>query len=161
MKNLAIYLLAVVLILTTGCQNNKSLLSEAEKNQIRQEIEKLSLALFDSWNKRDYDSYLNYYLNSDEFTFAANGFVVRSWQAFSDTVKAHTALYNRAEAKTIKRYIDIIDRDIVILTQTFDWDATLISGEDEKMMGTYTTVYVKREGEWKITNTSESFPGQF
>ena len=161
MKYRAFCYLILALILTLGCQVNKSPLSEADKNKIKQEIEKLSIALFESWNNGDYDEYLNYYLNSDEYTFAANGFVVRSWQAFSDTVKAHIALYERAEAKTIKRYIEILAPDIVILIQTFDWDAIQKSGQIEKMIGTYTTVYVKRDGEWKIINTSESFPGQF
>ena len=161
MTQLKISVVLLILSSLLSCQNIETPLTEAEKSDIKQEIEQLSIALFESWNNQEYDRYLNYYLNSEEYTFAANGFVVRSWHAFYDTVKAHTVLYSRAEAKTIERYIDIIDRNFVIVTQTFDWDATLKSGGEEKMIGTYTTVYVKRDGVWKIINTSESFPGQF
>ena len=121
----------ILLILSTllNCNNSNLAMTEEEKKVIRNEIEQLSSVLFESWNSQDFDRYLNYYLNSEEYTFAANGNVTRSWSAFSDTVRAHTVLYSRAEAKTLKRYIDILDRNVVILTQTFNWDATLKSGE--------------------------------
>jgi hypothetical protein len=162
-KMIVLRICVVLSILSTlfSCQDHEALLTETEKSAIRQEIERLSNELFESWNNQEYDRYLGYYLNSEEYTFAANGFIARSWNAFSDTVKAHTVIYTRAEAKTIERYIDVINRNTVIVTQRFDWDATLNSGVEEKMIGTYTTLYVYRNGAWKIINTSESFPGQF
>ena len=161
MKKYNIFSSLLILILLFSCQDFNSPLTDSEKNKIIQDIDQLSEELWDAWNSRDYAKYMDYYLNSDDYTFAANGYIVRGWDTFYDTVNVHVAYYNRAEVKTIKKYIDVIDRDFVIVHQLYSWDANLIQGGEEKMNCTYTTVYIRQNGEWKIWSTSESCPGQF
>lgn len=151
----------IIIILLFSCQSEISPLSEAEKVEIDNKIKKLSSELFDSWNKADYAQYLNYYSNSNEFTFAANGNITRSWLAFSDTVKAHTDPLEKSKVEVINQHIDIIERNLVIVTELFDWSAIYKSGKQENMRGTYTTIYAKRNQEWKIIYVAESFPGEF
>jgi uncharacterized protein (TIGR02246 family) len=151
-----------LLICLGSCENRiNNELTEQEKQHIIQEIDQLSEELWEAWNSRDYAKYMDYYVNRGDYTFAANGFIVRGWDTFYDTVNVHTAYYSRAEVKTVRKYIDVINRDVVIVHQLYDWDATYKQGGEEKLTCTYTTIYVRIDGEWKIISTSESCPGQF
>ena len=159
----AIKYLLVLIILGSffSCKSEMKPLTEDGKKEIYSQIKKLSSELFDSWNKAEYDRYMNYYSRNDHFTFAANGKITRTWSAFSDTVKVHTYPLRKSEVKVLKQYIDIIERDLVIVTELFDWSATYVSDKKEYMRGTYTTLYAKRENIWKIIYVAESFPGEF
>lgn len=159
----AIKYLLVLIILGSffSCKSEMKPLTEDGKKEIYSQIKKLSSELFDSWNKAEYDRYMNYYSRNDHFTFAANGKITRTWSAFSDTVKVHTYPLRKSEVKVLKQYIDIIERDLVIVTELFDWSAIYKSDKVENMRGTYTTIYAKRNDEWKIIYVAESFPGEF
>ena len=63
--------------------------------------------------------------------------------------------------KVLEQYIDIIERDLVIVTELFDWSAIYESGNEENMQGTYSTIYAKRDNIWIIIYVAESFPGEF
>ena len=98
-------LILTFVILLLSCQPENESLTETEKAEIEDQIKQLASELFDSWNKAEYAQYLNYYSNSNEFTFAANGKITRSWLAFSDTVKAHTDPLENSKVEVINQYI--------------------------------------------------------
>ena len=154
-------LILTFVILLLSCQPENESLTETEKAEIEDQIKQLASELFDSWNKAEYAQYLNYYSNSNEFTFAANGKITRSWLAFSDTVKAHTDPLENSKVEVINQYIDIVERNLVIVTELFDWSAIYKSGKQENMRGTYTTIYARHNKEWNIIYVAESFPGEF
>ena len=155
------FTILVIIISLFSCKSEIDPLTESEKKEITNQIKQLSSELFDSWNNAEYDRYLNYYSKSDEFTFAANGNITRTWSAFSDTVKTHTNPLRKSEVKVLKQYIDIIERNIVIVTDFFEWSAVYKTNKVENMRGTYTTIYAKSNNEWKIIYVAESFPGEF
>jgi ketosteroid isomerase-like protein len=161
LKIIEYFTIIAIIVTLFACKSEIEDLTEAEKKEITIQIKQLSSDLFDSWNKAEYYRYMNYYSRSDAFTFAANGNITRTWSAFSDTVKAHTNPLKKSEVKVLKQYIDIIERNIVIVTEFFDWSAIYKSDKVENMQGTYTTIYAKRNNEWKIIYVAESFPGEF
>ena len=161
LKSLKFFVVLIYLVSLISCKSEMKPLTEAEKTEITNQIKQLSTELLDSWNKAEYNQYLNYYSNSDVFTFAANGKITRTWSAFSDTVASHTNPLKKSEVKVLKQYIDIIKRDLVIVTELFDWSATYKSDQEEYMRGTYTTIYAKSKNKWKIIYVAESFPGEF
>ncbi len=154
-------LILTFVILLLSCQSKIVPLTETEKTEIENQVKQLASELFDSWNSAEYAQYLNYYSNNNEFTFAANGNITRSWLAFSDTVKVHTDPLEKSKVEVVNQHIDIIERNLVIVTELFDWSAIYKSGKQENMRGTYTTIYSKRNKEWKIIYVAESFPGEF
>ena len=161
LKIIEYFTIIAIIVTLFACKSEIEDLTEVEKKEITIQIKQLSSDLFDSWNKAEYYRYMNYYSRSDAFTFAANGNITRTWSAFSDTVKAHTNPLKKSEVKVLKQYIDIIERNIVIVTEFFDWSAIYKSDKVENMQGTYTTIYAKRNNEWKIIYVAESFPGEF
>ncbi|MFQ5769144.1 MAG: YybH family protein [bacterium] len=158
---LKFFVILLFVISLFSCQSLETSLTENEKAEIKDKIKQLSNQLVETWNNKEYERYMNCYLNSDQFTFAANGKITRSWSTFSERVKASADIYTKAEVNIDEQYIDIIDRNVAIVSETFDWTATDTSGKEEKMHGTYTTVYIKRGGEWKVIYVAESFPGEF
>ena len=161
LKTIKYFLVLIILVSLFSCKSEMEPLTEGEKTEITTQIKQLSSELFDSWNKAEYERYMNYYSKNDCFTFAANGKITRTWSAFSDMVQAHTNPLRKSEVKVFKQYIDIIERDLVIVSELFDWSATYESGKEEYMQGTYTTIYAKHDNKWKIIYVAESFPGEF
>ena len=160
-KTLNFFVVLIILVSIFSCKSKMEPLTDSEKTEIAKQIKQLSSELFDSWNKAEYVRYMNYYSKSDVFTFAANGKITRTWFAFSDTVKAHTKPLKSSQVKVLEQYIDIIERDLVIVTELFDWSAIYESGNEENMQGTYSTIYAKRDNIWIIIYVAESFPGEF
>ncbi|TAJ14823.1 DUF4440 domain-containing protein [Marinilabiliaceae bacterium JC017] len=128
------------------------------KEMLVMEVETLLEDLLAAYNERDIDRYLEHYAQSPDFTFVMNGDVVTSWQKFAEMAREGHDKYSNWHVTIKKQYGEVITNEIVIITQLFEYSSTLKEGPPEMGTGCYTTVWQKKNNDWKIVHTIEAFP---
>jgi len=63
-----------------------------------------------------------------------------------------------ADLRWLEKHIDVLSRDVAIATANFDFTMLLQTGDTARSSGTYTAVYVRRDGQWKIEYSVHTFP---
>ena len=152
-------LAAFALIVLAACQPASKELTDYQKTEIAAEVELLHGQFWDAWRETDFERGMSYYLNSPEFTFTFQGRMVSGYSAFWDLfASAFTNVASQAlsidELKTT-----VLAADVVSVTVQGTYAPTDTAGvtAPESALA-FTTVWVKRDGEWKVHVASNSEP---
>ncbi len=54
--------------------------------------------------------------------------------------------------------MDVLSPEVAVATATFEFNATLESGDVARSSGTYMCIYVLHDGRWQIQYSAHSFP---
>lgn len=142
-------LIAVVIIVCSGCTMKPVMDREAISVQIRSVMDHQVAG----WNSGSVDDFMNGYWPSDSLRFASGGNVTYGWQATLDRYKRR---YDSPE-KMGKLAFDEID--IRVLTPDYAlvfgrWSLRLASGEQP--WGRFTLLFQKKTGKWVVVHDHTS-----
>jgi uncharacterized protein (TIGR02246 family) len=89
---------------------------------------------------------------------ASDGSLYSSFEHFAkDARQFYDTLGQVDLAVWDEMHIQVVARDIAVLTATVRWSSTDIVGLRTDLKGVWTAVYVERGGRWKICTRHESF----
>jgi len=152
-------LAAFAFALVAACQPASNELTDYQKAEIAAEVELIHGQFWDAWRETDFEKGMSYYLNSPEFTFSYQGQMVSGYSAFRDlgesafaNVASQTISF--AESKTT-----VLAADVVSITAQGTYvptDTAGVTGAEATFA--FTTVWVQRDGEWKVLVSSNSEP---
>jgi ketosteroid isomerase-like protein len=133
-------------------------LSSEERRAVADEVGQLFNQIPEVTNALDFERLLSYYRESEELTYVARGRVTRSFAAFSDVMDAQFGGVTEANLRWLDTYVHVLSREVVVATASFEFTATLESGDTAQSAGTYMAIYVLHDGQWRIEYTAHSFP---
>lgn len=108
-------------------------------------------------NGLDFDRLLGFYSPRDDLTYVARGRVTRSYAAFAELVRAQFTGVSGAALDFSEKHVDVISREVAVVTAQYQFSATLDTGDTAGSSGTFTCVYVLRDGVWWIQHSSHTF----
>lgn len=119
---------------------------------IKSEVTDVLQAQISKWNAGDIDSFMEYYVKSDDLRFASGGSVKWGWQATIDNYKT------RYTDKAAMGKLSANDLSIKVLsseyTQVFGrWE---LQRESDKPGGLFTLLFQKIDGNWVIVSDHTS-----
>jgi len=160
MKRFAIVSVLVVFAIAVlaACEPATTELADEQKAEITAEL----LALHDSINlavlNLDVDGYLALHDNSEDFTWTKHGILRRGWSTLAEESQTVMGAMASADVCEISdTHLQILASDIAVMTGMWTGSGTLTTGDPWYIKHTFTTVCVKRDGQWKIINYSETF----
>ena len=105
----------------------------------------------------DAEAWLAFFEPGDDFLIAVHGELM-DWATMEATTPEGFEGVTEIQFRWLEDHVQVLSRDIAIVTSLWDWSSIGPDGEVEEMAGTWTVVLVKKDGAWKIVNASESFP---
>jgi len=107
----------------------------------------------------DADRLLRFYANSEDFTAAMQGQVIRSYATWAEGVRAAFSEFGSIESCAFTDEVkQVLAPDIAVFTADLGCTGTTRSGEPLVLDHTVTSVMQKQDGEWKCVNFSETYP---
>ena len=152
-------ILPLMLLVAVGCQPATMELTEEQKATI---VEELTQA-FDDYavvvRQLDQDGVMGFFQQSADIAFAEYGAITLSWSALAETVRQGWPMYASVESfEWGDLHIQALAPNVAAVTTTFAFAASDTTGAPISVSGTFSTVWVQTDGEWKIVNLAETFP---
>ncbi len=154
-----VFVAASATAVLAACQPAPSELTEDVKAEIAAEVNAIHEEFWDAWRETDFDRGMSYYVDSPEFTFAFQGQMISGYSAFRNfleqafaNVASQTVSFN--ETRTA-----VLAPDVVSITAQGAYSATSTDGViGPESNFAFTTLWVRRGGEWKVQLVSNSEP---
>jgi ketosteroid isomerase-like protein len=157
MRRLALAVLSVALV--AACQPATTDLTEEQKTTIAEELSQEFDVYGAAVRQLDPDAVLGFFQESDELAFAEFGEVVLSWSTLAEQVRESWPQYASVESfEWGDLHIQALAAHVAAVTTTFDFQASDTTGAPIAVNGTFSTVWVQTDGEWKIVNVAATFP---
>ena len=142
-----------------GCQPRPDQpLTSDEQRTIAETVDSLFDEIAIATNDLEFDRLLQFYRRSDDLTYVAQGRINRSYATFAGLVNAQFGGVTGAELHFLEKIVDVVSRDVVVVTAKFQFAATLDTGETGRSSGTFMCIYVLRDGRWEVQYSSHTFP---
>ena len=141
--------------LVVACQ--PAPLTDADRAAIEEEITQLYAEQAAALGAGDAEAWLAFFEPGDDFLMAVHGELM-DWATMEATTPEGFEGQTEIQFRWLEDHVQVLSRDIAIVTSLWDWSSMHADGEVEEMAGTWTAVLVKKDGAWKIVNASESFP---
>ncbi|GAF81891.1 unnamed protein product, partial [marine sediment metagenome] len=125
---------------------------------IAETVGQLFTGIAEATNALELDRLLGHYRQSDDLTYVAQGRVNRSYETHQEMVNTQFGGLAGAELEWLSTYVDVLSRDVAVVTATYEFTATLPSGRNVGSAGTFMCIYVLRDGSWRIQYSSHTFP---
>ena len=149
----------LICLASAGCQaGTDQPMTPDEQTAIAETVGNLYEEIAIATNALELDRLLGFYLESDDLTYVAQGQISRAYATFVDMVYAQFGAITGAELHFSEKYVDVVNREVVVVTAKFDFTATLGEGNTASSAGTFVCIYVFREGRWEIQHSSHTFP---
>ncbi len=154
--------LATGILLAGLCLGSQPAYGQVLTAERQQEIAETVGQLFNeipqATNALDFDRLLGYYQNSEVLTYVVGGRVTRTYEAFANMIDAQFSGVAQANLRWLDTHVDVLSREVVVATATYEFTTTLASGGIGQSAGTYTCIYVLRDGRWQIQYSAHTFP---
>jgi ketosteroid isomerase-like protein len=109
-------------------------------------------------NTLDFTRLLSLYQESEELTYVSAGRIFRTHATMAELIGSQFRGLAAADLRWIEKHVDVLARDVAVVTSVYEFDATLESGDTTGSAGTFTCVYVQRDGVWEVQHSSHTFP---
>jgi hypothetical protein len=149
MKTRLIFL--VMLIANFSCTQT-TVLSEEDKKAVETEIHQYMDSLFKVFETVIPEDAFNFYLQTDEFCAATQGYLMTNPSAVLDTMKVHMATMKNQSIKPVADKIFVINKDAVVISTSKVTTITFKNDSQVTAPFALTMLLVKREGKWKIAH---------
>jgi uncharacterized protein (TIGR02246 family) len=150
---------AVLALICLSCRAaSQQPLSAEEQVAIADTVDALFEQIPAATNALEFDRLLGYYRDSEDLTYVAAGRITRTHEAFSAIMDGQLGGAAEADLRWLEKNIDVLSRDVAIATADFEFTMVLQTGDTARSSGTYTAVYVRRDGQWKIEYSVHTFP---
>ncbi len=123
-------------------------------SEVKQQVDKLVAG----YNLRNMKKYLACYSPTPDFCFVANGEVIDSYKQFAKEVHKSYDMYSDWHVEVLTESIEVAAESIAVVTQVFMYKGVPKEGDEEAAKGSYTTVWRKNDGKWKVVQAIEVFP---
>jgi uncharacterized protein (TIGR02246 family) len=152
---LTTFVLSVVL----ACQPATTELTDQQRGELAAEVELIHGQFWDTWRETDLDRGMSYYLNSPEYVFTYQGQMVSGYAAFRDLAEnAFTGVASQTISFNESR-TTVLAPDVVCITDQGTYAATDTEGVTGPASAfAFTTIWVNRDGEWKVHVATNSEP---
>ena len=156
-KLFLIYLVGLVFFLI-GCQPSNQPLTQAEKEEIVSTVNVIHSQLVQAINENDADKITSFFLKDEDFKSLFNGNVTIGWEKFSDNVHKWYNANTIKMLKIEKHYVDVLSRDIVIMTNQGLLTGTDGLGNEINSKNAWNGLFIRQPNidEWKILIGHES-----
>ena len=142
-----------------GCQPSAAPpLGPEERKVIAGVVGNLFDMIPEATNVVDTDRLLGYYRESTDLVYVAGGRITRSHEDFAVLMDKQFGAVTSADLRWLDRRVDVLCRDAAVATASFHYEPVLASGDTLRVDGSYSAVYVLRDGEWKIEYSAHTFP---
>lgn len=121
-------------------------------------VTQLFSEIAEATNSLDLDRLLEYYENTEALTYVARGRVTRSHDAFGRMIREQFEGLSGADLRFHHTYVDVLSADVAVATATYEFTASFPNGGSAQSAGTYTCMYVRTDGGWKVRYSIHTFP---
>ncbi len=149
MKTRLIFLL---LLITNFSYTQSTVLSEEDKKAVETEIHQYMDSLIKAFETVIPEDVFNFFLQTDEFCTATQGYLITNPSALLYTMKVHMATMKNQSTKPVADKIFVIDKDAVVISTSKVTTITFKNDSQVTMPFALTMLLVKREGTWKIAH---------
>jgi hypothetical protein len=140
-----------MIFISLSC-TQKTVLSEEDKKAVETEIHQFMDSLNAAFESLTPERVFNYFLQTDEFAVASQGYLITNTSALLDTMKVHMAFMKTQTGKTIDEKIFIINSDAAVISISRIGTITFKNESQINMPYALTMLLLKREGKWKIAH---------
>ena len=153
-QNILLLLIVTGGFLVMSCKDHNNLkLSESEVSRIKAEIEKTAL---NHLNSESAILALSYY--TEDAKIMSNGILYSSFESFAADIKDFYSNLNIVNHATYNdMHINVLASDNAHLNTKFHWISTDKNGQKIEIKGTWSALFVLKEGHWKMCFRHESF----
>ncbi len=145
--------------LALGCNPpTEQPMTSDERAAIADTVGQLFDGIAEATNTLDLDRLLGLYRESDDLTYVAAGRVSRSYETHQELVEAQFGGLAGAQLEWLGTYVDVLSRNVAVVTATYEFTATLPSGRTAGSAGTFMCIYVLHDGSCQIQYSSHTFP---
>ena len=151
-------LLFLLFILLGACKSYQGELSEKEKLNVKETLEKLATNNLKAWEPPFYEEiFLDFFTQNDDFSFAVDGFHVTNYEDWVAIVYGSM----EEDRKNNKEYSDIIknieteviNKNYGFVTIDYIWDYTTNENINYNVNSIVTMLFRIEDNQWKIMNT--------
>ncbi len=133
-------------------------LTPAERARIAEAVGERFEEIATATNNLEFERLLGFYSRRDDLTYVARGRVTRSYDAFAELLRSQFSGVASATLRFSEKHVDVLSRDVVVVTAPYQFSATFDTGGTAGSSGTFTCVFVLRDGMWEIQHSSHTFP---
>jgi ketosteroid isomerase-like protein len=128
-------------------------LTQTQIKQIEAEVRK---AAIDHLNAKDAATALSHF--TSDVIAVSNDKIFRTFESLAEDAEAYYNILKEVDlAIWDEMYINVINIDTALVTAKFRYSFTDINNKKTDLRGTWTAVYIRQDGNWKIRARHESF----
>jgi uncharacterized protein (TIGR02246 family) len=155
MCRLALAVLALAFL--AACQPATTELTEEQKTEIADSVAAMHNDMWQTWSTRDLDSIMPYFVNSPDAGWGFPGGMYYGYENLTAYARSLLDGVASADFAATERRVDVLSRDVVCVREygTYSWTTT--AGVTQQFDDYMTTIWVRRDGEWKVLHYHESY----
>lgn len=152
-------LTAFAMTVLAACQPATTELTDEQKAEIVAEVTAINEVFWDAWRAADVDRAFSYYYDSAEFVFAYEGVVYYGYAEVDANFRPGMANVASMSIMITSSVTTVLAADVVSTMDAGTYAVTDTAGVIGPELGfAVTSIWILREGEWKIHIGHESFP---
>ena len=142
-----------------ACQPATTELTEEQKAEIAAEVNAINAEFWYAWRATDFDQGMSYYYNSPDLAFGFDGAVDYGYAEIDAKYRPGMAGVASQDITITSSETMVLAPDVVCTMETATYTATDTAGvTGPELSVAVTSIWVHRDGEWKIHIGHESFP---
>jgi len=141
-----------------ACRPATTELTEEQKAAIVDEVTRLRDESLVSIRQLDQAGWLAYFQDSEDVTYAESGMVFRGRSALAEHLRTVWAPIARFAGDWGELNFQVLAPTVAVVTSISDFTGIDTAGNETQFYGTWTGVWVEKDGEWKMVNAAETFP---
>jgi uncharacterized protein (TIGR02246 family) len=148
-----------MLVVFAACQTATMELTDVEKAAIADEVNAVNAEFWDAWRDADFDRGMSYYYDSPDFVLAFDGAVDYGHATVDAKFRPIFASVASQTLTVTDSRTTVLAPDVVCIMETGTWsqtDTAGVTGPETDLA--LTSIWVLRDGEWKIHIAHESLP---
>ncbi len=158
MSSLIKYFIVIALLLLSSCTQNQPDITDSERIEIENAINHVYSEVMKASEQADVDKMFSFILENNKGVLIRNGQLILSRQEALDTYKKGFRGLQKVEYKINQQYITALSSKSALLVLEGESIATTNDGQTFKTPFAQTTVFVSKDGDWRILHAHTSAP---
>jgi len=147
-----------LMLFVAACQPAPRDLTEAQETAIADSVTAVHNDMWRLWLAEDLDSVMTYFLNSPEVGWGFPGGMEYGYENLTDLFRSMLDGTASQDYTAAERRVDVLSRDAVCVRESGPYSVTTTAGETREFDNfAMTTIWVRRDGEWKIIHGHEFY----
>jgi len=147
-----------LVLLVVACRPAPMELTEAQEAAIADSVTAVHNDMWRHWLAEDLDSVMPYFLNSSEVGWGFPGGMEYGYENLTALFRSMLDGTASQDYTAAERRVDVLSRDAVCVRESGPYSVTTTAGETIELADfAMTTIWVRRNGEWKIIHGNEFY----